>query len=381
MTDNRSTEKETINILLVEDNPADAVLLEEMLTSEGWPLFNIRKADRLSTALTVLGSFSAHVVLLDLGLPDSSGLKALLSIQENMPETAVIILTGLADEGLAIQALQSGAQDYLIKGRFDQQLIVRSVRYAKERKELYEECEIARKELGKKSEELERSNRDLEEFASIASHDLQAPLISLGANLKLFERKMRGAATDEETREFLAGAVDAASRMQKMVRNLLAYSKVGRETASFETTDLNSVLDLALKNLQTVIDENGAVITRTPLPEAFIDPILFSQLFQNLISNAIKYRREEIPRIYVSAERNEREYQFCVGDNGMGIPDEYATAVFQIFKRLPAGQKHAGTGIGLATCKKIVELHGGRIWFESEPGNGSKFYFTVPVNK
>ena len=381
MTDKLSAEKETIAILIVEDNPADAVLIEEMLTGDGGQSFSMRVADRLSSALTELGSLPAQVVLLDLGLPDSSGLKALLSIQEKVPEAAVIIITGLADEGLAIQALHSGAQDYLIKGRIDRQLLSRSVRYSKERKELYEECEIARKELGKKSEELEKSNRDLELFASIASHDLQEPLISLGANLKLFERRMRGAVHDEETREFLSGAVDAASRMQKMVRNLLAYSKVGRKTASFEKADLNSILDLALKNLQAVIDKNGAVITRTPLPEASVDPILLSQLFQNLIANSIKYKGEETPKIHIAVERNEKEHQFCVSDNGMGIPPEYGEAVFQIFKRLPGGEKRAGTGIGLATCKKIVELHGGRIWFESGPGRGSKFYFTVPFSE
>lgn len=252
-----------------------------------------------------------------------------------------------------------------------------SLSLALENAQLYEECKLAEEGLKKKSRELEMSNRDLEQFASVASHDLQEPLLSLSSALKLGMKRLKDKA-DKETFQLLSDAMKGAENMQKMVRNLLAYSRVGRQP-SFESVELEKVLDLALNNLKSIIEKSAATITRDPLPRLFVDPILFAQLFQNLVGNAIKYRSERRPEIHITAERRGEEYVFCVSDNGIGIPAEFRDAAFHIFRRIPGMRLQPGSGIGLATCKKIVELHGGRIWVDSEERKGSRFYVSIPV--
>ncbi|MFZ2199030.1 MAG: ATP-binding protein, partial [Thermodesulfovibrionales bacterium] len=159
---------------------------------------------------------------------------------------------------------------------------------------------------------------------------------------------------------------------------LLAYSRVGKQP-SFENADLENVFELAMRNLNSLIEKSGAVVTHDPLPKLFVDPILASQLFQNLVGNAIKYRSDRRPEVHISVELRGDEQVFCVRDNGVGIPAKYKETVFQIFKRIPGVKRKPGSGIGLATCKKIVELHRGRIWVESEEGRGSRFFFALPA--
>lgn len=234
----------------------------------------------------------------------------------------------------------------------------------------------AEKALEKKSLELERSNRDLEQFASIASHDLQEPLLAAASDLKLFERHYRGR-IDAENERLLADAIEGTLRMQLLVRNLLDYSRAGApQKKPLEKTDAAQALRISLESLRLTIESAGAVITHAGLPQIMADPIQMARLFQNLIGNAIKYRGGEPPRIHVGAERGEGEWIFSVRDNGIGIPPEHRERIFELFQRGPG--RRPGTGIGLATCKKIVERHGGRIWVESETGKGSVFYFTIP---
>ncbi|MBI5102421.1 MAG: response regulator [Nitrospirae bacterium] len=262
--------------------------------------------------------------------------------------------------------------------------IAASLSLALENAQLYEECRSAETDLRKKSAELEKksgelksSNRELEQFASMASHDLQEPLVSLASAIKLGLKRLKGK-TDEETLQVLSNATNSAENMQKMVRNLLAYSRVGKQP-SFEHADLDKVFELALRNLASLVEKTGAVVTHDPLPRLYVDPILLSQLFQNLIGNAIKYRSDRLPEIHISVELRGDQQVFCVRDNGVGIPEEHREAVFQIFKRIPGVKRTPGSGVGLATCKKIVELHGGRIWVESEEGKGSRFFFSLPA--
>jgi PAS domain S-box-containing protein len=235
----------------------------------------------------------------------------------------------------------------------------------------------AEEALEKKTEELARSNRDLEQFAYVASHDLQEPLRMVTSYVQLLARRYKGK-LDSDADEFIRFAEDGATRMWKLINDLLAYSRVGMRSQEPKPTDCEAALLQSLDSLRMAVEENGAMVTRDPLPTVMADPLQLVQLFQNLIGNAIKFRGNEPPRIHVSASRNGDGWIFSVRDNGIGIDPEYAERIFIIFQRLHSREKYAGTGIGLAICQKIVERHGGRIWVESELGKGATFYFTVP---
>ena len=229
----------------------------------------------------------------------------------------------------------------------------------------------------RRRQELARSNAELEQFAYAASHDLQAPLRTIASYAQLLERRYKDK-LDAKAQKFIDYIVDGALRMQVLIGDLLQYSRVGRQGGSFQLTDCNLVLEEAIANLGSAIRKNQAIVTYSNLPAIVADDRQLVQLFQNLIDNAIKYRRAEKPVVRVSAmELQEEGWLFSVCDNGIGIDSQYAERIFIIFKRLHLREEYPGTGIGLAICKKIVERHGGRIWVESEPGRGSRFNFTL----
>jgi signal transduction histidine kinase len=238
----------------------------------------------------------------------------------------------------------------------------------------------AEEALKEKTEELARSNRDLEQFAYVTSHDLQEPLRMVTSYVQLLARRYKGK-LDSDADEFIGFAVDGATHMWKLINDLLSYSRVGMRGKELEPTECEMVLNQSLNNLKVAIEEKGAVVTHDPLPTVIADSPQLGQLFQNLIGNAIKFQGNEAPRIHVSASRNGNGWTFSVRDNGMGIAPEYAERIFIIFQRLHNRKEYPGTGIGLAICKKIVEWHGGRIWVESEVGKGATFYFTLPASK
>jgi light-regulated signal transduction histidine kinase (bacteriophytochrome) len=240
-----------------------------------------------------------------------------------------------------------------------------------------EELEATADEMERIRERLTRSNADLEQFASVASHDLQEPLRMVSSYLQLLIRRY-GDRLDADAAEFIRYAVDGASRMQAMINDLLRYSRLSPEANDFQPVDCEAVLGQATTNLHTAIEENGAVITRDPLPAITANANQLVQVFQNLIGNAIKFRSQEPPRIHMSAQPRGNEWLFSVRDNGIGIDPQYHERIFGLFRRLHTREEYPGTGIGLAVCKKIVERLGGRIWVESELGKGSTFYFTIP---
>lgn len=229
--------------------------------------------------------------------------------------------------------------------------------------------------INQKSEELARTNKELEQFIYAASHDLQEPLRMISNFLQLLKKRYKDK-LDKNAEEFIGYAVDGSEKMRSIILSLLDYAQINN-IRPFETVDTNDILKEVLKNLSSQIEENKTKITLEQLPVIFGDKLLISQLFQNLISNAIKFKGEKNSEIFISGKRENNEFIFSVKDNGIGIQKEYADKLFTIFQRLNSKEKYPGTGMGLAICKKIVEKHRGKIWFESEFGKGTTFYFTI----
>jgi PAS domain S-box-containing protein len=228
-----------------------------------------------------------------------------------------------------------------------------------------------------KVEELNRSNGELEQFAYVASHDLQEPLRMVASFTQLLSKRYKGK-LDADADDFIAFAVDGASRMQRLIQDLLTYSRVGTKTKKLMPTSSEIALKLALLNLHETVEQSSAQVTYDPLPTVLSDESQLTQLFQNLVGNAIKYQNSTPPRIHISAARSENKtWLFSVRDNGLGIDPRYFDKIFGMFQRLHKREEFAGTGIGLAICKKIVERHGGTMSVESKPGNGSTFRFAL----
>jgi signal transduction histidine kinase len=238
-------------------------------------------------------------------------------------------------------------------------------------------AEAVSADLSRQTQELARSNRDLEQFAYVASHDLQEPLRMVSSFTELLGRRYKGK-LDAEADEFIGFAVDAAARMGSMINDLLAYARLGSGERQVGSVNCRSVLAQVLVNLEAVIEENRAQVTSDSLPTLTANETELTQLLQNLVSNAIKFRTERPPVVHVSAARVGAEWRFAVRDSGIGIAPEHMDRIFVIFQRLNPRDRYSGTGIGLAICKKIVERHGGRIWVESTCGGGSTFFFTIP---
>ena len=271
----------------------------------------------------------------------------------------------LADQR-AVEALSVSFVEALMRKRAEEAL-------RKARDELETQVQL-------RTAELARSNAELVQFAYVASHDLQEPLRAVGGFVELLQRRYEGK-LDDKADTYIGLAVDGVNRMHQLINDLLTYSRVGTHAKSLKLVDCNQVVDEALANLETAIAGSAAQVTRRQLPTVTADRTQLVQLLQNLIGNAIKFHGDRPPRASVSAKRSGDTWVFSVRDNGIGIDPKYAERVFVIFQRLHDGTEYPGTGIGLAVCKRIVERHGGRIWFESEPGKGATFFFTLPVKE
>ena len=235
-----------------------------------------------------------------------------------------------------------------------------------------------REVLEQQAADLSRSNAELEQFAYVASHDLQEPLRMVTGFVQLLDRRYRGR-LGKDADEFIRFAVDGAARMKELIQDVLAFARAGTTGRLPAPTDCSDALDQGIANLSLAIQESGATITRGDLPTVMADHLQVVQVFQNLLSNAIKFRGDRRPEVQVKADRQGSDWVFSVLDNGIGIDPAYTSRIFNIFIRLHTREKYPGTGIGLAVCKKIVSRHGGRIWVESAPGKGSTFFFTLPA--
>ncbi|MGA2676559.1 MAG: PAS domain S-box protein [Methanobacterium sp.] len=277
-----------------------------------------------------------------------------------------------------LEKLQASSEE-LTASNEELQATSEELKTANESLQLQMQFEVeANKELKEVASKLKISNSELEQFAYVSSHDLQEPLRMVASFTQLLERRYKGQ-LDEDADEYIGFIVEGSQRMKYLIDDLLEFSRLNTQVKEFELSYLEIALEDVLLKLQISIKDYNAKITHEPLPTLMVDLMQIRQLFQNLISNAIKFHGDEPPEIHISAQKNGNEWIFGVSDNGIGIKPEHQELIFGIFKRLHTREEYPGTGIGLSICKRIIERHGGRIWVESEPGKGSTFYFTIPM--
>lgn len=490
-----------MRVLVVEDNPTQSTFARISLQRRG---LDVNCASTLEDALSQLRKNSIDVVLLDLSLPDSTGIETFYKIRSVAGGIPTVVFTGLDDQEVAIEALKNGAQDYLIKGLAGDDSVYRCLQYAIERNKVevalrtserrlriilensydafvsmdtgwcitewntqaertfgmtreevlgrslavivphhlrkqyardvdeyfksdqgtvlrmtsemmgvhkdghefpieivifkireddnYMFCAFARDITERKhvNEELEHRvqertaeltqiNEELRQFAKIASHDLQEPLRAVQGFANLLSESSKDQ-LDSDAQEFIGYILNGTQRMQQLIQSVLMHSSISREdNIENLTTDCNSVIEEVLENLDASMKDTHARLDVDSLPDVAVERSQMVQLFQNLISNAIKYRDKEAPHIHITADKSVNEWLFSVRDNGIGIDPKYADKIFDMFARLHGKTKYTGTGMGLAICKKIVTSHGGKIWVESEVGQGCIFLFTLPA--
>ncbi|MEG4278473.1 ATP-binding protein [Microcoleus sp. MON1_C1] len=418
------------NILVVDDTAENLRLLSTMLTQRG---YTPRCVINGKMALRACNSNPPDLILLDIMMPEMNGYEVCqhLKLEPKTREIPVIFISAKDEIFDKVNAFAVGAVDYISKpfqfeevlARIESHLSLRNLqKQLKEQnmllqeeitsrlaveKTLQEKNQILQQEIStrravekalqeqnlvlqqeisnrqraesallKSNQELARSNAELEQFAYVASHDLQAPLATIASYAQLLEKRYKDQ-LDTQGSKFIGNIVQGCTRMQTLIDDLLEYSRVGRSRKPFELTDCNHAVEQALANLQGAIRETKAVVTYSELPAVMGDISQLIQLFQNLVSNAIKYRHDAPPVVHITACRQEENWLISVSDNGIGIAPQHQKRIFQIFQRLHTQREYSGTGIGLAICQKIVELHGGCIWVESEPEQGSTFHFSI----
>jgi signal transduction histidine kinase len=368
-----------IKTLLIENNRSDADMVRHALVGVSlkepkW-VFDVKWVETLSDGLKSVALGGIDVVITDLGLSDSHGLETVRGLMSRAPYLPIVVMTGsLAEDRGAMDALQLGAQDYLIKGQIDPLLLASTLRYAMERKRLEVDLRHSRDALA-------RSNQELQQLTHSVSHDLQEPIRSVSVFIRLLATRCQGK-LDREADECIAFALEGLDRVSHLVSDLLHYSQIGGDQKPFQSIDCELLLKRVLISLQSQIEESHAVITHDPLPTVMGEDLLLVPLFQNLIGNAIKFAKAgEAPHLHLSAIQMENDTAWCfsVKDNGIGIDALHFDKIFIIFQRLHLKDAYPGTGVGLAICKKVVEKHGGRIWVTSVPGAGSTFCFTIPI--
>jgi signal transduction histidine kinase len=355
------------DILIVDDTPDNLRLLSAMLSKQG---FEVRKALTGQAAITSALADAPDLILMDIKMPSMSGYEVCQHLKAN-PRTEqipVIFISALDDVIDKVKAFAAGGIDYVTKPFQEAEVLAR----------INNQLNLQRlqQQLMEQNRELARSNRELAQFAYVVSHDLQQPLQSITGFAKLLLLKY-GANLDTDAHDYLNRITDSGSRMQRLIQDLLTYAQVDKQ-AKLELIDCNRVLEQVLENLQTTLGERNGTLTHAPLPQVMGNETQLAQLFQNLISNGIKFTRPDVPpAIDITVEEQSGYWLFKVRDHGIGIAAENLERVFEVFYRLHPTTQYPGTGIGLATCKKIVEFHGGNIWVTSELGNGTTFYFTL----
>ena len=372
---------ETATILVVDDLAANLEAAARFLTHHGYAVI---VAEDGEDAIARAELVKPDLILLDVMMPGMDGFETCrrLKTREAVRDIPVIFMTALAETPDKLKGFEVGAVDYVTKpldvaeviARMRMHLALNSLqrRVEAHNASLREEIEAHERTQAA----LRRSNTELEQLAYVASHDLQEPLRMIASYLQLVDDRYRDR-LDPEGREFIGFAVDGAKRMQQLINDLLDYSRVVSKARSLQPTDCDATLQLALRNLHVAVQESAACITHGPLPTVPGDSTQLVQLLQNLVGNAIKFRRGPGPRIRIEATVEDGFWHFTVNDDGIGIAPAHFERIFVLFQRLHTRSRYEGTGIGLTLCKKIVERHGGRIWVTSVPDEGTCFHFTL----
>ncbi len=374
-------EQKQIGVLIVDDSPEDRTSYRRMLAERPDRRYLVREAETGEQALEMIAKDPPDCVLLDFMLPDTDGLEFmsnLLLFHQARP-VPVIMLTGQGSTSLAVEALKAGAQRYLIKGQIQRQQLQQAVDDAVEVLVLVQDLAKQRDETEEDDAGQAARNTELDLFASVVACHLKYPMASVKGYLELV-RDSQNDSLNPEGQRFVTSSLLLTERMNELVNSVLDYARAGVRLCCRESVDCEAVFCEALENLQNAVSASRATITHDPLPAVQGAGGQLRRLFENLLSNALKYRRQEPPRIHVTAERQAADWVFSVSDNGAGIVAEDLHRLFDLFWRASGAKQTPGSGIGLATCKKIVEAHGGRIWAESTVGEGATFRFTVAAN-
>ena len=359
----------TLKILLIDDNPADAELLRRLLNKISEFQVEFTHCLDAESGQQALAARKTDCLLLDYRLGEHDGLEVLASIRALGDDVPTIVLTGAGNETVAVEAMKRGAQDYMVKD-----VVVRQVMTPKA---LYRAITNAIEKVRLKRLVAEKQ-RELEAFVSVASHDLKTPLCSVRNNVEVILDFYRDKPLDARGNEFLVAALRMVDRMTKMLDSLLEYTRAGRSAKALGPVDLKSCMKSVVENLKALIEETQArVIVGLMPPTVAGDEDALVQLLQNLISNGTKFSRGEPVVVRVTSRREGDQWEISIEDNGIGIDAQHHAAIFAPFKRLHSKQEFDGSGIGLATCKRIVDQHGGRLRVESAVGQGATFYFTL----
>lgn len=327
-------------------------------------VFEVIDATTGHEAIDRIGSHEVHCVLLDYRLPDLDGLQVLPKLVE--AQIPVVMMTAQGNEQVAVNALKQGAYDYIVKNTLTEDSLRSAIEKA-----------INHAVLERKVRE---QQKDLEMFASIASHDLRAPLRNITSLVTFIKEDMEASRT-EKVLDYCQRSLNAANRMNQLIERLLEYARIGRSNRSFEKVDLNRVATEVASSLESTVKDLTAEVEVGNLPEVLGDNIALSQLIQNLVANGLKFHNgHATPRVRISAKQIADGWEISVEDNGIGIDPKHVDTIFQPFRRLHGQSEYEGSGLGLATCKKVVDQHRGQIRVESEPGKGTTFFFTLPKN-
>jgi diguanylate cyclase (GGDEF)-like protein len=358
------SQSQLIRVLLVEDNPEDAQILKEALAQEKHAVFEVAHAGTLRTGLERLDAGGYDLVLLDLVLPDSEGIETLVKVRDRAPRVPIVVLTASDDDSLALDVMQRGAQDYLVKGYVQvyYSLLPRAIRYAIERA---------------------RADRLKDEFVSTVSHELRTPLATMREFTAILSDEIAGPLSPDQ-KEYLGIIQANVSRLTRMIDNLLDMAKLEAGQVLFDKAvfDVGPLVDHTIRSVRPLADNKQIALhasVSAGLPALYADPDKVTQVLINLLSNAIKFT-ERGGRVSVSIEEQANDFEFHVTDTGIGIPPEHISKLFEKFRQVPSVSRESakGTGLGLAISKRLVELHGGRIWVTSTPGQGSTFAFSLP---
>ncbi len=372
---------DNIKVLLIEDSKFATQLTKKMLDEEKSAQFNteLRCADSLAAGLECLKDDKIDIVLLDLTLPDSQELDTFKKVKAQAPDLPIVVMSGLEDERIAMDAVKKGAQDYLVKGQINSNLLKRSILYAIERNWAARQIRKLNLELEKSLTELKEVNNELEAFSYSVSHDLRSPLRAITGFSNILMEDYTDT-LDSEGKRLLNVIQSNTKKMGQLIDDLLSFSRLGRKEIKKSNVNMEDLAKSIFEELRFINPERALKLNLNTLPPAQGDPALIREVFVNLLTNAIKFtKNKENAVIEIDGEAKGKENIYYVKDNGVGFDMEYVNKLFGVFQRLHSDKEFEGTGVGLAIVQRVIHRHGGRVWAEGKVNGGATFYFTLPI--